>query len=162
MLGEEMAKNQCTKERTVKNIKRYIGSFDMSTRYAIQQFLSWFDVDRKLERVVWAILKKSEIVRARQAKEVSRKNRILEKMDQGSPVSREERESVIPELATDVGPVVGSCPRCGSNVRGMIGGTCGKHAGNFGKLTFYKECTACSYYSEIFKKRNKYIEVEGG
>jgi len=55
--------------------------------------------------------------------------------------------------------VVGMCPRCGHTVRGKPTRACkekkqGRH--------FYKECVNCTYYSEIFKQRNKYIEREGG
>lgn len=160
-----MSKGQCTKERTVKNIRQYLGSFDMNTRYAIQQFLEWFNVDRKLERIVWATLKKSEIIRAKQAEEISETTDLARRLHAGEIKNAAEHKKIVERVINEpgeLGPVMGKCPKCGSNIRGNLMKVCGKSAGNFGKLTFYKECTACTYYSEIFKKRNKYIEVEGG
>ena len=55
---------------------------------------------------------------------------------------------------------VGLCPRCDKVVKGYpMPGCESKKTGRI----FYKECTSCSYYSEIFQKRkNRYTEVEGG
>ena len=57
-------------------------------------------------------------------------------------------------------PTIGFCPRCGSAVIGAPV-TCEDNKKMSGRH-FYKECTVCPYYSEIFKKRNKFIEKEGG
>jgi hypothetical protein len=160
MLGEEMSKNQCTKDTTVRNVKRYLTGFDMDSRYAIHQFLEWFALDRKLERIVWATLKKSEVVRRKEAESLKEEQaEIAIATEQGKPYHpKPERISNEPPLTV----IVGVCPRCKSMMKGMATGTCSKGAGNFGVMTFYKECGACTYYSQIFKKRNKYREVEGG
>lgn len=157
-----MARNQCNRDQKVKNVQQFIGSFSMDSRAAIQQFLEWFSVDRKLERIVWSWIKRSEVNRAKQSEEFLRDATIIERIHSGDRVSKKERNLVIKNEPINVGPVIGTCIRCSSNIRGMAVGGCGKNAGKFGKLTFYKECSACTYYSEIFKKGNKHIEVEGG
>jgi len=56
--------------------------------------------------------------------------------------------------------IVGLCRHCGGEVWGGHMPTCET------KLTgrvFYKECSTCTYYAEIFKHgRNRYREEEGG
>jgi hypothetical protein len=55
--------------------------------------------------------------------------------------------------------VVGFCPRCGKRV---VGGPVKKCEYERTRRYFYKECTSCTYYSEIFHRRNIFTEVEGG
>jgi hypothetical protein len=55
--------------------------------------------------------------------------------------------------------VIGFCPKCGSNLMGVPIPNC--ETEKSGRV-FYKECSACSYYSEIFLRRNKHYEMEGG
>jgi hypothetical protein len=163
LLKRRWTKVPCTKERNVANVQKFIGSFSLDCRHAIQQFLEWFDVDRKLERIVWAWIKKSELTRAKQASDLVKKGKVYEKLQKGMPITKAERELAIDEPPLNIGPVIGHCPRCGSNLQGAVQSTCSKaKAGKYGRATFYKECSACSYYSEIFKKRNKYKEIEGG
>lgn len=158
-----MASKQCTKDITVKNVQKWVSSQPMHSRYSIHQFFEWFEIDRKIERILWSMLKKSEIIRAKQAEEAIKRKAILEKLEGGFAITAKERKIVIPpEPDPKVGPIIGKCPRCGSDVRGTITKSCKKNAGTFGVSTFYKECTACSYYSEIFEKRGKHTEVEGG
>jgi hypothetical protein len=55
--------------------------------------------------------------------------------------------------------VIGFCPKCKGKMGGAWVATCEmKKSGRF----FIKECGSCDYYAEIFKKRNKYYEIEGG
>ena len=67
-----------------------------------------------------------------------------------------ERIQEPPELNA----IVGFCPKCNSTMVGTPLPHCesdetGRH--------FYSECTACSYYSEIFKgRKGRYHEVKGG
>ena len=161
LLGEGMTKNQCTRLRTVKNVQQWISSMEMGCRYSLQQFLEWFGVDRKLERIIWATLKKSEIIRKSDAEEAHTENkRFVKAKEEGVPFHPN------PDLIREPDPprmVVGFCPRCSSNVTGFpVGGCSRDEPGTFGKVEFYKECGACSYYAQIWKKRNKYKEVEGG
>lgn len=59
---------------------------------------------------------------------------------------------------------VGICPRCGQDLLGRPQPMCSKQEGSrFGKRVFYKECSSCTYYSEVFQQRpKKHVEVEGG
>ncbi len=56
--------------------------------------------------------------------------------------------------------VVGFCPKCNSTMVGTPLPPCetdesGRH--------FYSECTACTYYTEVFKgRKGRYIEIRGG
>jgi hypothetical protein len=59
-------------------------------------------------------------------------------------------------------PIVGICPLCGEAVTGEVQPSC--EQSNTGRL-FYKECSVCPYYSELFKKRIRskdYLREEGG
>jgi hypothetical protein len=57
--------------------------------------------------------------------------------------------------------VIGMCPRCGEPLSGLPVPRC--EATKTGRV-FYKECSACTYYGEIFrdKKTGEYTETEGG
>lgn len=55
--------------------------------------------------------------------------------------------------------IVGPCPRCDGWLRGMLMPRCDSKLSN---RHFYKECLKCTYYSEIFLKKNIYTEIEGG
>jgi hypothetical protein len=55
--------------------------------------------------------------------------------------------------------VIGFCPKCNSQLRGEPLPECEtKKSGRY----FYAECSACTYYYEIFKKRKKFTKTEGG
>lgn len=55
--------------------------------------------------------------------------------------------------------VIGLCPKCGSPLGGYPLPGC--ESSKTGRV-FYKECRGCTYYSELYKRRNNYIEIEGG
>jgi hypothetical protein len=63
------------------------------------------------------------------------------------------------EFKTRMMRVIGSCPRCGSNLMGLNLGGCEEEKS---KRHYYKECSSCTYYAEIFKRGNKFYEMEGG
>lgn len=72
-------------------------------------------------------------------------------------VQRRNKESVIePKKLTTV---VGICKRCGSELVGFPIPRCERKKS--GRI-FYKECSQCSYYSEIIRKGENFKEVEGG
>ena len=144
-----MAKNQCTKDRTVKNVHRYLGAFSMECRYAIHQFLSWFDVDHKMEATVWSLLKSSELERARQAEELTDPDRRRDR--------RRGKFYVVEPRPLEI--VVGICPKCNGKLLGEPQPSCETRVSG---RVFYKECSTCTYYVETIKKDNKYIELEGG
>jgi len=78
-------------------------------------------------------------------------------MDDPSPCMEEraarEEEPPRPQV------VVGFCPKCTSTMVGEVLPHCeadvtGRH--------FYSECTACRYYTEIFKgRKGRFIEIKG-
>jgi hypothetical protein len=70
----------------------------------------------------------------------------------GTDLQKDEMQELRPVT------VVGKCPRCGSDLLGTPVATC--ETEKSGRV-FYKECSACKYYAEVFKKRNKHYEMEG-
>jgi len=80
------------------------------------------------------------------------------KRKDGDYISKEELVNRVGKAAP-IGWDGKRCPKCGKNLMGMPITGC---AAEDNKRHFYKECSSCSYYSEIIRKRNKYIEVEGG
>jgi len=145
----------------VKAVQSFVGSYSLDSIHAVQQVLEWFGANKKLERIVWSMIKKMEVAHVRNAESMSETIARYEKaIEEGKPFHPDADS--IPE-PKDIKSVVGKCPKCGSNLLGEPIKGCSKQTnGNFGGLTFYKECSACTYYSEIFKKGNKHIEVEGG
>jgi hypothetical protein len=156
LLGEKMPK-----KLTVKNVKQFLSGYDVQHLYTVQQILAWFNLERKLERVVWAILKRHEL-------DCKRAAELATTLGESQPPKVETHETVMHEkpvksgVIPDLPPltvVVGTCPKCGSNLMGQALGVCSKVTK---QPTFYKECSACKYYAEIWKYRNKFKEVEGG
>jgi hypothetical protein len=145
----------------VKAVQSFVGSYELDSIHAIQQVLEWFGANKKLERIVWSMIKKMEAVHVRGAENSAKTRALYEKAIAEDKPFHPDPDSV-PEPQS-IKLVVGKCPKCKSNLLGEPIKGCSKQTnGNFGGLTFYKECSACTYYSEIFKKRNKHIEVEGG
>lgn len=149
------------KKFTVKNVKQFLSGYDVQHLYTVQQILAWFNLERKLERVVWAILKRYELD-SKRAAEMAATHGVPEppKVETHDVATHKTPEGavVIPDLPP-LTVVVGTCPKCGSNLMGQALGSCSKLAK---QPTFYKECSACDYYAEIWRYRNKYKEVEGG
>lgn len=59
--------------------------------------------------------------------------------------------------------VVGICSECSGKLRGEPVEGCSKTRNTRAKTrVFIKECSNCTYYSEVFKVGNKFSEVEGG
>jgi hypothetical protein len=145
----------------VIDVLRFLKGYDKDSVHAIQQFLHWFGGCRKLERIVWSGIKKTQ----NQLKELAEYNENEErrylKAKKGNRPYHPPVEQV--REPQDISLVVGKCPKCGSNLLGMPVKGCGKAPmSSFGNATFYKECSACTYYSEIFERKNRYKEVEGG
>jgi hypothetical protein len=145
----------------VKDVQSWVGSYDLDSIHAIQQVLERFGANRKLERIVWSMIKEMEVTHVRGAENHAKTKAMYEKAIEAGKPFHPDPDSV-PE-PQNIKLVVGKCPKCNSNLLGEPIRGCAKQTnGNFGGLTFYKECSACTYYSEIFKKGNKHIEVEGG
>ena len=143
------------REMTVANVRYFVQGYPEETVHGLQQILMAFGVAPKMERILWATLKKAHIYRTADAE---RKRELFIKLKhKRSGVDRE----VVDYDALDRAPVtiVGICPRCDGTVRGTTIASCEtKLSGR----VFYKECEDCIYYSETFKIDNKYREVEGG
>jgi hypothetical protein len=140
--------------KTVKQIKTFLQTQDSQTLAAMQQLLEWHGGAKRLERILWATLEAERIALT----DDSIQNRMeyeLARKQHEQDVEDGKVEIVQPPLHV----VIGLCGRCQSKVYGEIVPECET------KLTgrvFYKECAQCSYYAEIFKRRNSYYEIEGG
>ncbi len=143
--------NPCTKERTIKNIRLFIAGMEVNSRYAIHQFLEWFEVDAGLEKIFHTILREKEERQRKQAESLrSRARRTPDNFDR-------ERRGIAPPEPKRLTPI-GIC-KCGGTMTGEpVPGCETKLTGR----TFYKECDTCSYYSELFKIDDTYKEIEGG
>lgn len=165
-------------------IKQYCQSFNPTHLYTVIQFFEWFECCEDLIPLVQAFINS-------QIKEIARiKRRARQQFERaGMPlVTDEERETYLkaPCLDEETGNdtvmepgrenieilhertqepqtlsiVVGFCPKCSSTMVGTPLPPCesdetGRH--------FYSECTACRYYTEIFKgRKGRYIEIKGG
>jgi hypothetical protein len=141
----------------LKKIMDYFESFDPKVKEGTRQALEKFGCCGEV-LVHLDALKQEELERARITAEErsigAAKGTSKRPKGAGKP-SPPKREPEPHKMLT----VVGFCPQCKSVVKGEpMPGCESKSSGR----VFYKECTACKYYSEIFKKRNKHYEVEGG
>jgi hypothetical protein len=89
----------------------------------------------------------------RQAKIERKQSEAKGMIEPREPVARKIQEF------TKLRAVIGFCPKCGGNLRGEP--TPGCEQKKSGRM-FYKECQTCTYYAEVWKKKNKYHETEGG
>jgi hypothetical protein len=182
------------REMTVRNVWEFIKGYDEKHVHALQQILMAFGAAPKMERILWALLKKEYIRRKEYAEEENARFLAQQEKNpndahlgglanrEGCKDGKEPREPTPEEvearkkkalagektrgnmykksLEEDPLPfTVGLCPRCDSVVKGGPIPSCEKRKSG---RWFYKECTACTYYAEVIKKRNKFKEVEGG
>lgn len=144
------------------DVYRYTRSHNRQVIDGTIQFLQAFGCCGELLEVL-ARLDNERLDKQRIAAE----EKTLEKWDEarrleeesGCKEKKEKKVRQIPQEKRSLTTVVGFCPRCKSHLLGEPLPGC--ETTKSGRV-FYKECSACTYYSEIFKKRNKYLEVEGG
>lgn len=163
----------------MKNINEYCESFDPQHLFTVIQFLEWFECCENLIAPIQGFIdsKSKELAgikrRARQQFEragmplvtdeeaaVYRDAPCIDETDPSDSLDdawRKEPQFAEPPRLIQV---VGFCPKCNSTMVGQSIPECeskttGRH--------YYSECTACPYYTEIFKgRKGRYIEVKGG
>ncbi len=173
-----MDKNKIkTRSLTVANVKQAMKPYGDDEMHTMSQVLQMFGVAPKLERIIWALLKKDHLRRKRVAEETTygaggydpedvdnkhlRRDRKATKLaGSAKPTVKPPEEIVEPPVLETV---VGICNKCGGNLVGTPIPGCSKIKK---QPVFYKECVTCATYSEIWKEetRNKvkHYEVEGG
>lgn len=140
----------------LNKITRFFNGFDPSVREGVRQALEYFGccshILGPLNR-----LEEERLEEARIAAEERGRKRVIRKKtaDEAAPRGCKKSVAELPKLTI----VVGLCPRCGELVRGEPVRECASRGNG---RHFYKECSSCSYYAEIFKVRHKFKEVEGG
>jgi hypothetical protein len=136
------------------DVRKYSRSFDPSIPQSVAQFLEVFGCCKELRDTLRLMIEEWN----------NQSREIAENLSFGKPDPNTVKESKGKTRAprptqAPLKIVVDMCPRCGSKMVGEPLSMCeSKESGR----VFYKECTACTYYAEIFKKRNKYIKSEGG
>lgn len=128
------------------DLELYIESHDPKCIGTVLTFLQLFQWDRKAEKALKFLIDKHRLnpfVPAVRAKKWGKEDYHPEQ----EPGKRQ------------VNYIVGICPRCGSPVHGEGLPRC--ELQKSGRV-FYKECLTCTYYSELFRRGNEYIEIEGG
>ena len=171
-----------TRPLTVKSVTELLYAYDEQAMHQLQQMLAYFGVAPKLERIVWAYLKKEYLRRKRMAEELTyggeynekdpshsliveekklaKANRDADKLRKAPP-ERKPRKRVMPDPPKFT-QVVDVCT-CGASMVGTVIPTCGKVKY---QPIFYKECVNCTRYVETYRqiKRNRtiYTRSEGG
>lgn len=153
----------------IEKVRKYSESFAYEHLHSVYQFIRKFKWSYDGERLMKQLIE--EIDKEMQDKaEAGKRQRKRYYQDVGmstedTPVQTlEEQVDNVQRLKEDmsvkpIGLTVGFCPKCGSRVEGMPTPSCGKAKNG---RHFYKECIACDYYSEIWKRGNKFTETEGG
>lgn len=152
----------------MKNVEEYCESFDPQHLFSVMQFFEWFDCCQDLIAPIQQFLdsrsKELAQIKRRAQDQFERADRPLlggEYLDFDAPcqdADRKPRKTLIIEPPRP-SVVVGFCPQCSST---MVGESLpGCESENTGRH-FYSECTACRYYTEIFKgRKGRYIEMKG-
>jgi hypothetical protein len=140
----------------IEKIRLYAQAFNLQSLYSVLQFLQHFDWNQD---ALMAMTEYMEIVEdeRRQIAE-SRKakfNAFQDTQRKEAGMSKEDQEAGRPMMT------IGFCPRCNERMVGEPVRKCGDKKRGRQRL-FYKECTSCPYYAEIWKNKNKYDETEGG
>jgi len=135
------------------NLELYTAGMNRECLPQIYQFLQLFEWDEKAEKALEYLIRKypaGEVVRSRKISSVQRARE--------ARGAKEQFEFAdYPQLPF----VLGACPECGKLMRGVALSGCeteetGRH--------FYKECTVCPYYSEVFwdEEKKEAKEIKGG
>lgn len=162
-------------KRKKENLLHYLESFDKTHLYTVIQFFEWFECCEDLMEPIQQYLDRNikEIAaikrRARQQFEVAgmpamsddelevyKNAPCIDKVDDMGAMPEGEKYIHEPQRPS---VTVGFCPKCTSTMVGEVVPDCesqetGRH--------FYSECTACTYYTEIFKgRKGRFIEIKG-
>jgi hypothetical protein len=176
-----------TRELTVKSVQKVMAPYSEEHLHTLQQVLAFFGIAPKLERILWATLKKEYERRKLHAETMTYGGRYSE-VDPTHRRLREEKAAAKEHAAqateakgkgespknprgprtTEVAEpeklvtVVGICP-CGGNMMGKPIPKCEKLKK---QPSFYSECEKCTRYVEVWRqiKRNRTVhyEEEGG
>lgn len=148
---------------TGRVVSTYAESFSDEAVSSVMQFLEVFSEDRSEElfnKIRDVVHERRERLRITAEANNKRRKELLEK--QIGEYEMKERmakeDGKFPGEPSPM-PVIGFCPKCGRKLLGMFISDC--ETRKSGRV-FYKQCSSCSYYSELFKRRNKHVEVEGG
>jgi hypothetical protein len=140
------------------DVLRYLKSFDLGSLHSVLQWLEVFKWDSDAEEIIREFLSDKVMPvgigeKARDFKPGGKCNK--GKGTKGKGTKDDSRENDPHPLRT----VIGLCPKCGAVMRGEPLLPCSKEKK---KRVFYRECSSCTYYAEIFERRGKHYEIEGG
>ena len=140
---------------TLEELTQYSMSFEAKCIYAVHQWVSKFGWS---DRATAEMTELIEYIESRRREEAEiRFNPGPGRDDPGTNIPQDAAEFIRELPPLDI--VVGLCPKCGGRLYGEPMRGCKKGEGD---RVFYKECAECPYYSEVIKRRNNYLEIEGG
>jgi hypothetical protein len=152
--------------KRLKELATFARSFDLNQLNTVHQWIKRFEWNREDEDRVKTLLDNYHELMREEAEalakhKVSPSSKRLKKKELEGALEKALPSKIELEIRQNEAklPVVGFCPRCNSALGGQPCGGCRSKA--FDRV-FVKICGTCSYYSEIFRRRNKYYEVEGG
>jgi hypothetical protein len=130
------------------DIELYVQSMDGRCLGTVVNFLDWFKWDDRVKKALQFLIQKHSY----HEHTVVSKERLVDPAPDMKPEPIEE--------PCEPNVIVGVCPKCGDRLRGAPLRSCETAA--TGRV-FYKVCSGCTYYSELFKnlKTNELREIEG-
>jgi len=146
------------------NIKKEIANFQVPCVERMIQFFERLEIQKDLTRFLRGLqdeqFEKLRSEAEKGGRKIDRKH--FDRFKKGKsiraePTPQKEQTAIVEPFKYT--QVVGICPRCSSKV---VGGPQPKCETKASGRVFFKECSACTYYVEIFKRGNKHREVEGG
>lgn len=135
------------------DLEHYTAAMNRECLPQILQFLQLFEWDKKAERALEYLIRKYPAGITIRSKKITPKQKALE--------VRIEKEAAYEWDDPQLPFVLGLCPECGELMRGLAIPACESRVS---ARVFYKECTVCPYYSEIFwdEEKQESKEIEGG
>jgi len=138
----------------MEELKTFATAFELQSLYAVKQFLERFGWNGDATALMQELLDGIENERRVHAESMTTTN---------SKYEEKKRKMAAMEEGPDPGRprvVVGFCPRCGDKMVGEPVNECQSKRKR--RRSFYKECTTCPYYAEVWVHKNKHYETEEG
>lgn len=143
--------------RSFKEITTFFSAFKTEVREGCRQMLEYFGCCEDILEHLNKLHIQELTFDRRQAEQLAeeRKKR-REERKEARKIQQDQLDQLeLPPLQA----VVGLCPQCGSELRGEPYRTCKEIKTK--QFAFYKECSGCEYWSEMFLEEDKYTEIAG-
>lgn len=153
-------------ERNGIDMEQYFESFDNQSLHSIMQYLEATGADKRVEGYLRMMLapdsmepNMERLETARGPKKKKRRARRPPKRARGHKKRRPRVHPLWGEVEISDGLLPTGFCECGGIVAGVHMPTCEyTDSGRF----YYQECNTCPYWTEIFLKEGKFVEIKGG